>query len=124
MKKFLTTAILAAALIFTAAPNNAEAYDYYVGTSSATGWKCYVMTETFREIEEWYVFDVRLKMVTNSGNIKYLDYHFWPRPGSRKHNFYYLFKNSQGYSGKAVKNEAPIEAAIAECYYDWKDGKL
>lgn len=124
MKKILIAGILAAALTFNAAPNTAQAYDYYVGTSNATGWKCYVMTETFRETEEWYAFDVRLKMITNSGNVKYLDYHFWPRPGSRKHNFYYLFKNSQGYSGKAVENEAPIEAAIAECFYDWKQRKL
>ena len=118
MKKFLTTAILAAALIFTAAPNNAEAYDYYVGTSSATGWKCYVMTETFRETGSYWNFKVTLKMVTNSGKVKYLDYTFWLK------NREVYFSNSQGYSSTVNGNTTPIEAAICGCYIDWKDGKL
>ena len=103
LKKILLAGILALALTFNAAPNTAEAYDHFVGTSQATGWDCYVMTETIGRSND--VTYVTLKMVKSNGSVSYLDYRFWydsSRDAMR-------FSNDQGYSGIANRYETPIE---------------
>lgn len=103
LKKFFMTAILLGALIFNAAPNSAEAYDKYVGNSPATGWDCYVMTETIsRSGGSTYV---TLKMITGNGNVRYLDYTFWYDSRSDVMRF----SNGEGFSGVANRYETPIE---------------
>ena len=107
LKKLLMAAILGCAIIFAGLQNQAEAYDLYVGTSNATGWKCYVMTETIQThkgARESY--SATLKMITKSGKIKYLDYHFWY---TYEDGFPVYFSNSQGYSGKVSRYDTPIE---------------
>ena len=103
LKKFLMAGILTGALIFNAAPNNAEAYDHYVGYSEATGWECYVITETIeRSNDTTYV---TLKMIKPSGNVSYLGYRFW-YDSSRD---VMRFSNDEGYSGIVNRYETPIE---------------
>lgn len=75
-------------------------------------WKCYVMSETIRSVSSG--FEVRLKMVTNSGNVKYLDYHLWEGNERTSSGWYqWYFSNSQGYSAK-VSLDTPIEIRILE----------
>jgi hypothetical protein len=103
LKKILATAILAGALTFNAAPNTAEAYDHFVGTSNATGWECYVITETIKRSNDTTY--ATLKMVKPNGNVSYLGYRFWydsQRDVMR-------FANDEGFSGIANKYETPIE---------------
>lgn len=103
-KNFLATIFLAT-IFFVGGQNNfAEAQDVYVGTSSSTGWNCYLMTETMHEINV-NRFEVSLKMVTKSGNVKYSAYTFWRDSGSTT----WYFSNSQGYSGRVDSHETPIE---------------
>ena len=70
-KKILAVAILGMALTFG---GKAEAYDHFVGTSEATGWDCYVMTETVERAND--ITYVTLKMVKGNGRVSYLDYRF------------------------------------------------
>lgn len=101
LKKFFMTAIWLGALIFNAAPNSAEAYDKYVGNSPATGWDCYVMTETIsRSGGSTYV---TLKMITGNGNVRYLDYTFWYDSRTLR------FRTSEGFSGVVDRYATPIE---------------
>ena len=80
MKKILSVMLLAVTLIFVSGQEKVSAQDVWVGTSNATGWNCYVMTETIRKTT--YITHARerdkiyftLKMVTPSQNVKYLDY--------------------------------------------------
>ena len=103
LKNFFATILLAMIILFCSQNNFVEAKDIYVGTSDATGWDCYVMTETLVE-ESSDRFGVNLKMVTRSKEVKYLSYMFWRDSiGSSWH-----FKNSQGYSGM-VSGDTPIE---------------
>jgi hypothetical protein len=99
-KKFLTVAVLAVALIFG---GKAEAYDHFVGTSEATGWECFVVTETIKRVNaDTYV---TLKMVKPNGGVNYLDYQFW-------YDSQYdvmRFANNEGFSGIANRYETPIE---------------
>ena len=100
LKKFFVTFFLSAMILFISQNNFVEAKDVYVGTSNATGWDCYLMTETVRgdNIQRY----ATLKMVTRGGKIHYLDYHFF----IQDHRI--LFENSQGYSG-VVNSSTPIE---------------
>lgn len=102
MKKFFA-AILFAVMIFIG-NSSANAQDVYVGTSNTTGWDCYIMTETMHDINS-NSFEVTLKMVTQSKNVKYLQYTFWR--DSYDSDWYFI--NSQEYSGKVDSNETPIE---------------
>lgn len=103
MKKFLSIMILAAILIFSR-NNFASAQDVYVGTSSATGWDCYIMTETI-QIFNGGIKKAKLKMVTQSKNVKYLDYRFeWDA-----NIIGYHFSNSSGYRGIVDRYETTIE---------------
>jgi len=103
LKKFLAAAALSGMLIFNTAPNTAEAYDHYVGTSNATGWECYVMTETVGRSNDTTF--VTLKMVKPNGKVSYLDYRFWYDSRSDVMRF----SNDEGFSGIANKYETPIE---------------
>lgn len=100
MKKILTSVVLAAVLMIGALPE-AEASDVFIGISPATGWDCYVMTETVYHPRQTDLVCGRLKMVTQNGNVHYLDYEFDVPEG--------YFKNSDGFRGKADPVETPIE---------------
>ena len=107
LKKILLTMTLAFTVIFVSAQNQAEAQDVWVGTSPATGWDCYIMTETIkthRGARESY--SATLKMITNSGSVRYLDYNFWY---TYEDGIPVYFSNSQGYSGRISKYDTPIE---------------
>ena len=107
LKKIFAVAILGVALIFAGAQNKVEAKDIFVGTSPATGWDCYIMTETIQThkgARESY--SATLKMITGSGNVKYLDYSFWY---TYEDGFPVYFSNSQGYQGRLSQYDTPIE---------------
>jgi len=101
-KKILSVVILSA-IVFVG--SQAQARDFYVGTSNTTGRDCYLMTETikiYRRGPEYY--DATLKMVRRSdGNVQYLDYTFYPNGEGG-----IIFENSQGYRG-IVDSRVPIE---------------
>ena len=107
-KKFFSIAFLAA-IIFVGS-SQVHAQDVYVGTSNATGWDCYMMTETMHDINS-NKFEVTLKMVTQSKNVKYLQYTFWR--DSYDSDWYFI--NSQEYRGK-VSSETPIEWNIVRAF--------
>ena len=108
VKNILTAAIVG---LIICAGVKAEARDVYVGTSSATGWDCYIMTDTIKRYngdmdyggDTAYTQKATLKMVTGSGNVQYLDYTF------HVGNFPMWFENSQGYRGRVTRNDTPIE---------------
>ncbi len=108
LKKFFL--VLSIGLIILAGVK-VEAADVYVGTSSATGWDCYVMTETIQRFngdmdyggETYCLYNVTLKMITRSGNVRYLDYTF------HIGNFPMWFENSQGYKRRVTQKDTPIE---------------
>ena len=102
LKKIFMVLIVGLAVI-CADITPAEARDYYVGTSPATGWECYVMTETIsRSNGNTYV---TLKMYTTNGNTRYLNYRFWYDSRSDVMRF----SNDSGFSGIANRYETPIE---------------
>lgn len=96
-------AALGLALIFTAAPT-AEAHDQFVGTSNATGWDCYVITESISRDADGTTY-ATLKMVRRNGSVSYLGYRFW-YDSSRD---VMRFASDEGYSGIANRYETPIE---------------
>ena len=81
----------------------AEASEVYVGTSNATGWECYVLTQTIERYDG--ITYVTLKMYTQNGNARYSDYQFWYDP----QRDVMRFSNDSGYSGIANRYETPIE---------------
>ena len=96
-------------IIFSQLPT-AHASDFYVGTSSATGMDCYLMTNTISRIRTYSdgaKFAATLKMVGRT--VQYLDYEL--DIGSSG----YYFSNSQGYSGEATRYGTPIEWSM--CRY-------
>ena len=121
MKKILSVMLLTVTLIFVSGQEKVSAQDVWVGTSNATGWNCYVMTETIRKTT--YITHARerdkiyftLKMVTPSQNVKYLDYTL--SEGFTRQVWY--FSNSQGFEGTIDQYKTPIEynAFRAICKY-------
>ena len=107
MKRFMF--ILAMLFMFNA---NVEARDIYVGTSPATGYDCYVMTETINKPNSSN-FWVTLKMRVYEDEVQYLNYEFWYDERDRRTHF----SNNQGFVGIADQNETPIEYNIAR--YVW-----
>ena len=111
MKKIFTVMLLTVAIIFFSGQEKVSAQDVWVGTSNATGWNCYVMTETINKTtyvdngRERYRIYFTLKMVTPSQNVKYLDYTF--EEGVSTH--YWYFKTSQGFEGMIDQYKTPIE---------------
>ena len=100
LRKILAVAVIGVALNFC---GTAEAYDHYVGTSNATGWECYVITETVERSND--ITYVTLKMVKPNGRVSYLGYRFWYDSQSDVMRF----ANDEGYSGIANRYETPIE---------------
>ena len=111
LKKLFLVMLVGLAVVFVSSDNKVEARDVYVGTSPATGWDCYAMTETFHRYdgdinyggETAYTYTATLKMVTGSGGVRYLDYTF------HIGNFPMWFENSQGYKGITSSTSTPIE---------------
>lgn len=103
MKKIAMLAVLGLALVFTAAPK-AEAYEHFVGNSNATGYDCYVITESISRNGNGRTF-VTLKMVTPNGHEKYLNYQFWYDSS----NDVMRFSNNEDFSGIVNRYETPIE---------------
>ena len=102
LKKMLLVLIVGLA-VTCAGIAKAEASEVYVGTSPATGWECYVLTETISRYNgNTYV---TLKMYTQNNNVRYSEYRFWydsQRDVMR-------FSNDDGFSGIANRYETPIE---------------
>ena len=106
LKKIFVMVVFTALILFGSTAEKVSAQDVWVGTSPATGWQCYVMTETVRSIND-FKFQVTLKMVTQSQNIQYLRYTFWADWEAK--NGQWLFSTSQGFSGVVNQYETPIE---------------
>lgn len=105
LKKFFAILFAVCVVTFASVQNSAEARDVYVGTSSATGWECYVMTETHHHLGDSDINVVTLKMIPKNGTARYLEYKMWydfSRDVVR-------FSNAQGYEGIADRYETPIE---------------
>lgn len=49
LKKIFVTVVFTALILFGSTAEKVSAQDVWVGTSPATGWQCYVMTETNAE---------------------------------------------------------------------------
>ena len=121
LKKILSVMLLAVTLIFVSGQEKVSAQDVWVGTSNATGWNCYVMTETINKTtyvdngRERYRIYFTLKMVTPSQSVKYLDYTL--REGITSRVWY--FSNAQGFEGTIDQYKTPIEynAFTAICHY-------
>ena len=105
LKNFLP--ILFAAIFFTCASfqNSAEAQDIWVGTSPATGWECYIMTETIRHLGDSDINLATLKMVAKDNSVRQMEYRFWWDFRIDR----VRFENSQGFKGIADEYETPIE---------------
>lgn len=103
LKKMLLVLIVGLA-ITCAGITKAEASEVYVGTSPATGWDCYVLTETIRRHDNGTSY-VTLKMYTQNGNASLSQYRFWYDP----ERDVMRFNNDEGYSGIANRYETPIE---------------
>ena len=88
-----------------------EAADVYVGMSPATGYECYVITDTihYKNEHRMFISYATLKMVDQYGGIHYLDYTFFDLDNDAAD---VDFTNSQGYSGKATPQSTPIEWAM------------
>ena len=88
-----------------------EAAEIFVGNSPATGYDCYVLTDSIGHKNEhrMLITFATLKMVDGYGNAQYLDYTFFDLDG----NFVDVeFSNSQGFAGKATAKDTPIEWAM------------
>ena len=108
MKKFLMAAIVG---LIICAGMKVEAADIYVGMSPATGYECYVMTNTISRKNEarMVITSATLKMIDQYGGAHYLDYKFFDLDGDAAD---VDFTNSQGFSGKATPQDTPIEWAM------------
>ena len=103
MLKKVLLALVLGVMVTCAGVAKVEAAEVYVGTSPATGWDCYVLTDTISRNYEGTTF-VTLKMYTGR-SAEYLGYQFW-------YDSQYdvmRFSNDDGYSGIANRYETPIE---------------
>jgi hypothetical protein len=93
----------------------------YVGKSDATGFTCYILTDTitYQKEGKLVISTATLEMREGSGNgnlpTHYLDYTFYFYPGYADEP---RFENSQGYSGIADPYNTPIEWAMFEVIRD------
>lgn len=108
IKKFFLAAIVG---LIICADVKAEAADIYVGTSSVTGYDCYVMTETvsYKTENRMFIYYATLKMVDSYGDIYYLEYTFFDLDNDA---IDVEFTNSQGFSGRATARDTMIEWAM------------
>ena len=104
LKKMFFVLIVGLAVTF-ANIDKAEAIDVYVGTSPATGWRCFVMTETIERTDNGSYTRVVLKMLDNRDSNHLLRYGFWYDPQYDVMRF----ENYEGYSGIVNRYETPIE---------------
>ena len=88
-----------------------EAADVYVGMSPATGYECYVMTDTihYQNEHRMFISSATLKMVDQYGDIHYLEYTFFDLDNDA---IDVEFTNSQGFSGRATARDTTIEWAM------------
>ena len=105
MKKFLAAMVLAVTLVFIGSQNNqAEAYDYYVGTWKS-GYDAYLMTETIggSRVDD---FTCTVKAV-NGRSVMYINYSFYWDAYAHA----WRFSNSDGVNN-SVNNGTSIEKNI------------
>ena len=107
-KKFFLATIVT---VIICAGIKVEAADIYVGNSPATGYDCYVVTDSVRHTNEhrMLITFATLKMVDGYGDAHYLDYTFYDLDGD------YVdveFSNSQNFKGRATAKDTPIEWAM------------
>ena len=113
-KRFFMAAIVG---LIICAGVKVEAESVYVGKSDATGFTCYILTDTitYQEEGDMVISTATLEMREGAGNGKlpthYLDYTFYDYKG---YGVDPRFENSQGYSGTAYPSETPIEWAMFE----------
>ena len=115
VKKFFIAAIVS---LIICAGVKAEAADVYVGMSPATGYECYVMTETisYKSKNRMFVYHATLKMVDSYGDIQYLEYTFLDLDNDA---IDVDFTNSQGFKGRATPQDTPIEWAMYTVIRDY-----
>ena len=111
MKKVFS--VLFALVLMVFANNQASAKDVYIGTSSATGWDCYVDTDSIQinqrgDSGSLQDFDADLRMITPSKNVNYLHYNFWRRRMNDGGSAWF-FENSAGFTGRVDSYDTPIE---------------
>ena len=106
MKKFLLAAIFTLTIVFVSA--QAQAAEIFVGNSDATGWDCYVLTDSIRHKDEHRMFITyaTLKMVDRDGSAHYLNYTFFDLDGDFDG---VEFTNEQGFRGMVTPQDTPIE---------------
>ena len=97
LKKFSVAFMLAVALIFAGAQNQAGAEEVYVGNYD-DGSNVYLLTHTIviKRVRP-YSFNCRVR-----AGYDYLDYYFYPVNGSP------YYKNSEGYKGFANPEQSPV----------------
>ncbi|MBR2773513.1 MAG: hypothetical protein IKD73_00815 [Selenomonadaceae bacterium] len=97
----------------------AEAAEIFVGTSPATGYNCFVLTNTIsRENEHrMLISSAVLKMVDQYGAAHNLTYTFFDLDGDA---IDVEFTNTQGFSGKATPQDTPIEWAMYTVINDYR----
>lgn len=108
MKNVLSAAIVC---LIICAGVQVEAAEIYVGMSPATGYECFVLTDTISRKNEhrMVITSATLKMVDGYGDAHYLDYKFFALDGGTAD---VQFTNSQGFSGRATPQDTPIEWAM------------
>lgn len=111
LKKFFFATIFGLTLVLASA--QAEASDVFVGKSDATGYVCYIMTETIscRWEGNMAISTATLKMLDDYGTAHYLDYTFYDFRGQGAD---LRFENSQGYGGEVTPRNTPIEWGMYE----------
>lgn len=115
VKQIFLAAILA---VIICAGVEVEAAEIYVGNSPATGYDCYVLTDSVRHRNEhrMLISFATLKMVNSYGDAQYLDYTFYDLDGDFND---VEFSNSQGYRGRATAQDTPIEWAMYTVIRDY-----
>ena len=113
LKKILSVMLLAVVIILVGGQNFASAKDVYVDTYS-NGRDAYLISDTIsKHRDESYddgtiVYECRVKAVySNSNDVTYIDYKFWPDPMPH-------FINSKAEGGNYLLTQAenPIEWKI------------
>lgn len=115
LKKFFLAAMLC---LIICAGSKVEAAEVFVGTSPATGWDCYVLTDSVRHKNEhrMLITYATLKMVNGNGGAQYLNYTFFDLDGDFND---VEFSNEQGFKGRVIAKDTPIEWAMYTVIKDY-----